>query len=93
VVEPAEITVTIVNDDTPGVVTCQSLGAIKGNSGLNNAAIACSSPSRITGTIDYCSSGADNARKRSSQRTARRFGRRRNRRNEAPSWSTSTERA
>jgi len=53
VVEPAEITVTIVNDDTPGVVTCQSLGAIEGNSGLNNAAIACGSPSKITGTIDY----------------------------------------
>jgi len=53
VVEPATITVTILNDDTPGVVTCRDLGAIEGNSGLNNAAISCSSPSRITGTIDY----------------------------------------
>jgi parallel beta-helix repeat protein len=53
IVEPSVITVTILNDDTPGVVTCGDVIATEGNSGFSNALITCSSPSGITGTIDY----------------------------------------
>jgi hypothetical protein len=53
VVEPKAITVTILNDDTPGVVTCSDIAVVEGNSGINNALVYCSSPSSIQGTIDY----------------------------------------
>jgi hypothetical protein len=53
VVEPAAITVTILNDDTPGVVTCIDAMAAEGNSGFSNVQITCVSPTPISGTIDY----------------------------------------
>ncbi|MGH9418327.1 MAG: Calx-beta domain-containing protein, partial [Thermoanaerobaculia bacterium] len=53
VVEPASITVTILNDDTPGVVTCIDAVAAEGNTGFSNAQVTCISPTPISGTIDY----------------------------------------
>lgn len=52
VVEPASITVTIINDDTPGIVTCVDAIAAEGN-GLGNVQITCVSPTPVSGTIDY----------------------------------------
>jgi len=53
VVEPAVITVTILNDDTPGVVRCTDGFATEGNGGSKDVTITCTSPTRIAGTIDY----------------------------------------
>jgi len=53
VVEPAVITVTILNDDTPGVVRCTDGFATEGNGGTKDVTITCTSPTRIAGTIDY----------------------------------------
>jgi parallel beta-helix repeat protein len=53
VVEPMSITVTILNDDTPGVVRCSDVFAYEGNSGSKDVTITCSSPTRVAGTIDY----------------------------------------
>jgi len=53
IVEPSVITVTILNDDTPGVVRCSDGIATEGNSGSKDVTITCSSPTKIAGTIDY----------------------------------------
>lgn len=53
VVEPAVITVTILNDDTPGVVRCNDVFTAEGNFGAKDVVITCVSPTHITGTIDY----------------------------------------
>jgi hypothetical protein len=53
IVEPAVITVTILNDDTPGVVHCTDGFTTEGNSGSKDVPIRCTSPTRIAGTIDY----------------------------------------
>jgi hypothetical protein len=53
IVEPAVITVTILNDDTPGVVRCTDGFATEGNGGSKDVTITCTSPTKIAGTIDY----------------------------------------
>jgi chitinase len=53
VVEPASIPVTILNDDTPGVVTCIDTAWTEGNKGTSDARISCFSPTPVSGTIDF----------------------------------------
>jgi hypothetical protein len=53
VVEPAAVTVTILNDDTPGVVRCSDVSAPEGNVGSNDVVITCVAPNHVSGSIDY----------------------------------------
>ncbi|MEA2341863.1 MAG: hypothetical protein QOF63_32 [Thermoanaerobaculia bacterium] len=57
VVEPAVITVTILNDDTPGVVRCNDVSAAEGNFGAKDVVITCTAPNHISGSIDYATAG------------------------------------
>jgi parallel beta-helix repeat protein len=57
VVEPAAVTVTILNDDTPGVVRCNDVSAAEGNFGLKDVVITCVAPNHISGSIDYATAG------------------------------------
>jgi parallel beta-helix repeat protein len=57
VVEPAAITVTILNDDTPGVVRCNDVSAAEGNVGVKDVVITCVAPNHISGSIDYATTG------------------------------------
>ena len=68
VVEPAVITVTILNDDSPGVVRCIDGSTREGNSGTKDVTITCVSPTPISGTIDYATAdGTATAGKRLRQ--------------------------
>jgi parallel beta-helix repeat protein len=53
IVEPAAITVTILNDDTPGVLRCNDVFAAEGNAGSKDVVITCVAPNHISGSIDY----------------------------------------